>query len=234
MKECVADEPCLRVLFTKRPAPLCMCSEKLEVLWSGVVCFGMVFASGQKKYKNIYIMQKEDSKEVNAQDQSTGKIEVDPKEMYRSLKYYLQGYEAVIRGDQKKKDDMLYRAQAGMTFFDFSKILDEKFNSTKVTETRESATERTNSEGKKHDENALKERELLDKLTPMFWGEEEEARKFLDQSKKSKPRVITALVNELVPEKKLIDEYKKRDLWRVLHDAGIYTRSESNWNYQVK
>ena len=49
-----------------------------------------------------------------------------------------------------------------------------------------------------------------------------------------KPTQITDKVNQLVREKKISDMSKHRDLWKVLHDSGIYDKSESNWNQQVK
>ena len=45
---------------------------------------------------------------------------------------------------------------------------------------------------------------------------------------------ITAKVNQLVVEKKISDMSQHRDLWTVLHDCGLYDKSESNWNQQVK
>ena len=48
-----------------------------------------------------------------------------------------------------------------------------------------------------------------------------------------KPTAVTALVNRLVRENKISALSKKRDLWKVLHDAGLYKPTESNWNLQV-
>ena len=41
-------------------------------------------------------------------------------------------------------------------------------------------------------------------------------------------------VCKLVQAKKISEMSKHRDLWKVLHDCGIYDKSESNWNQQVK
>lgn len=75
---------------------------------------------------------------------------------------------------------------------------------------------------------------LLLKVKPMFYGDEREANDFLNRIQGMKPTQITALVNQLVKEKKLSDLSCHRDLWQVLHDEGLYTKSESNWNQQVR
>ena len=75
---------------------------------------------------------------------------------------------------------------------------------------------------------------LTAKVKPMFYGDEREANNFLNRIQGMKPTQITALVNQLVKEKKLSDLSCHRDLWQVLHDEGLYTKSESNWNQQVR
>lgn len=75
---------------------------------------------------------------------------------------------------------------------------------------------------------------IIDRLRPIFYGSEEEARAFLESIQDMKPRQITDKVKQLVGEKKISELSSHRDLWKVLYDAGLYTRSESNWNMQVK
>lgn len=79
-----------------------------------------------------------------------------------------------------------------------------------------------------------KEDILTNQLKPMFFGAEEEVRSFLLEIRGMKPKQITARVNQLVGEKKLSEISCHRDLWKVLHDCGIYTLTESNWNQQVR
>ena len=79
-----------------------------------------------------------------------------------------------------------------------------------------------------------KAQECIGKLKSMFFGDEEEARNFLQSVQGMKGTQITALVNKLATERKLSDRLIHRDLWKVLHDCGIYDKSESNWNSQVK
>ena len=76
--------------------------------------------------------------------------------------------------------------------------------------------------------------EVVELLKPIFYGSEENARAFYDSIQGMKPTQITDKVNQLVAEKKISELSKHRDLWKVLHDYGIYERSESNWNMQVK
>lgn len=75
---------------------------------------------------------------------------------------------------------------------------------------------------------------LVNLLKPMFFGNEAEARDFLASVQGMKPKQITEKVNLLVAKRKISDLSRKRDLWKVLHECGIYTPSESNWNSMVK
>lgn len=74
---------------------------------------------------------------------------------------------------------------------------------------------------------------IVGQLKPIFYGSEEEAKAFLQSIQGMKPTQITNKVNQLVSQKKISDMSKNRDLWRVLHDFGIYNKTESNWNQQV-
>lgn len=78
------------------------------------------------------------------------------------------------------------------------------------------------------------QQQVVDRLKPFFFGVEEEARAFFMQIQGMKATQITAKVNQLVVEKKISDMSQHRDLWTVLHDCGLYDKSESNWNQQVK
>jgi len=78
------------------------------------------------------------------------------------------------------------------------------------------------------------QQDVVEKLKPMFYGQVEDAKTFLVSIQGMKLTQITDKVNQLVREKKISDMSKHRDLWKVLHDCGIYDKSESNWNMQVK
>ncbi len=78
------------------------------------------------------------------------------------------------------------------------------------------------------------QQDLVEKLKPVFYGQIEDAKAFLVSIQGMKPTQITNKVNQLVAEKKISDMSKHRDLWTILHEAGLYQPSESNWNSQVK
>ena len=75
---------------------------------------------------------------------------------------------------------------------------------------------------------------LLAQLLPMFYGSEDNAKEFLGSIRGMKGKQITDMVNMMIAEKKLSELSCHRDLYTVLHDAGIYDKSESNWNMQVR
>lgn len=78
------------------------------------------------------------------------------------------------------------------------------------------------------------QQDVVEKLKPIFYGQIEDAKAFLVSIQGMKPTQITDKVNQLVSDKKISDMSKHRDLWKVLHDCGIYGPTESNWNQQVK
>lgn len=92
----------------------------------------------------------------------------------------------------------------------------------------------TQQTGRQPESLSEKEEGIINQLKPMFFGSEEEARTFLESIQGMKPTQITDKVNQLVGEKKISELSKHRDLWKVLNECGIYERSESNWNQQVK
>jgi len=75
---------------------------------------------------------------------------------------------------------------------------------------------------------------IVERLKPIFYGSEQEARDFLKSIQGMKPTQITDKVNQLVNEKKISILSSHRDLWKVLHDFDLYKRTEANWNMQVK
>ena len=75
---------------------------------------------------------------------------------------------------------------------------------------------------------------VVERLKPIFYGQIDDAKAFLVSIQGMKPTQIIDKVNQLVQAKKISEMSKHRDLWKVLHDCGIYDKSESNWNQQVK
>lgn len=80
----------------------------------------------------------------------------------------------------------------------------------------------------------VKMEDLADKLLPIFYNDEEEVQEFLKDILGMSAMEITERVNELVEQRKISDVSKRRRLWQALHEAGIYDKSESNWNQQVR
>ena len=76
-------------------------------------------------------------------------------------------------------------------------------------------------------------KEIVAKLKPIFYNDEEEANNFLSEIQGMKAKQITDRVNQLVRARMISEMSRKRELWMVLHDYGLYEKSESNWNSQV-
>ena len=78
--------------------------------------------------------------------------------------------------------------------------------------------------------------DLVEKLKPIFFNNENEARLFLKEISGMKPNSITDLVNIWVQDKRISDfgSSRKGDLWKILHDAKLYPRTIQNWNRRVQ
>ncbi len=77
------------------------------------------------------------------------------------------------------------------------------------------------------------ERDTILKLAPIFYGNTDDARNFLLIAKGQKPSDITSLVTLWVRDKRISAANCHRPLWTILHEAGIYTATESNWNMHL-
>ena len=76
-------------------------------------------------------------------------------------------------------------------------------------------------------------KEIVAKLKSIFYNDETEASSFLSEIQGMKAKQITDRVNQLVRQRVISEMSRKRELWLVLHDYGLYDKSESNWNSQV-
>lgn len=85
------------------------------------------------------------------------------------------------------------------------------------------------------EEDAPQDGELIEKLKPIFYNNEEDVRLFLKKIKGMKQKDITDLVNKWVEEKRISDygNSRKGDLWSILKDAGLYAKSRQNWCRRV-
>ena len=119
-------------------------------------------------------------------------------------------------------------------------ITDEAITKTK-TITDETKTDETKTDETKTDETetitkadagtAENNETLLEELTPIFYGNKEQAEDYIKKIKNitkdvEKIRYTAQLVNE-----NTISEMScHRDLYSILHDHRLYNKSESNWN----
>lgn len=75
--------------------------------------------------------------------------------------------------------------------------------------------------------------EWIDEITSCFFGVKENALEFVRMARNMKPKQITDLVNGWLVMRKISDKSFNRDLWKPLHEHGIYKCTEQNWNDQV-
>ena len=77
--------------------------------------------------------------------------------------------------------------------------------------------------------------DLVEKLKPIFYNNVTDVKASLKEISGMKPGDITDLVNRWVKDKR-ISNYgysRKGELWKILNEAGIYTKSRQNWFKRV-
>lgn len=81
----------------------------------------------------------------------------------------------------------------------------------------------------------MTEEEVLEKLMPIFYNNEDDVKAFLKEISGMKPNNITDLVNTWVNDKRISDygNSRKGVLWEILNEAGLYTKSRQNWCRRV-
>jgi hypothetical protein len=77
--------------------------------------------------------------------------------------------------------------------------------------------------------------ELVEKLKPIFFNNENDVLLFLKEISGMKDKDITDLVNRWVHDKRISDygNSRKGVLWGILNNAGLYTKSLQNWCRRV-
>jgi len=78
--------------------------------------------------------------------------------------------------------------------------------------------------------------ELLDALTGFFNGRDARANamRFLAEIDGKKNTQVVTKVNQLVKSGKISSENSHSPLWKLLHTAGLYTCTLSNWNHYIE
>lgn len=76
---------------------------------------------------------------------------------------------------------------------------------------------------------------LEERLSPVFYNNDENVRQFLREIKGMQANDITDMVNRWVKDKRISDygNSRKGVLWEILNDAGLYTKSRQNWCRRV-
>ena len=77
--------------------------------------------------------------------------------------------------------------------------------------------------------------DLVEKLKPIFYNNEDDARLFLKEIAGMQPNNITDLVNMWVKDQRISNygNSRKGVFWEILYDAGLYTKSRQNWCRRV-
>ena len=90
-------------------------------------------------------------------------------------------------------------------------------------------------DGEELDNGEADDANLVEKLKPIFYNNEEDVKLFLKEISGMKPSDITDLVNRWVKDKRISDYgySRKGVLWEILNTAGLYTKSRQNWCKRV-
>lgn len=75
---------------------------------------------------------------------------------------------------------------------------------------------------------------VAEQLLPIFKGEAEQVQQFLSAIRGAQPSQITALVNDLIKQKKIVADLRFKPLWEILNGHGLYAPSLQNWDKQIR
>lgn len=85
-----------------------------------------------------------------------------------------------------------------------------------------------------NEECADKNDELIDRICPIFYNDVNQAKEFVNKIRGMKATQITEMVKDLRTKKIISEMSCHHDLWFILHEVGLYTKTESNWNERIK
>jgi hypothetical protein len=79
------------------------------------------------------------------------------------------------------------------------------------------------------------DQETVKELKPLFYNNEPNVRRFLREIIGMSPNNITDLVNLWVKKEQISNfgTSRKGTLWKILHKAGLYSRTRQNWCRRV-
>lgn len=79
-----------------------------------------------------------------------------------------------------------------------------------------------------------KEDMIIELLKPIFYGDEQDVKDFLNKIDGRSDTEITDTVYEYLKVRKISDKSKNRPLWMVLHAARLYRATEQNWTKALR
>ena len=75
---------------------------------------------------------------------------------------------------------------------------------------------------------------IIELLKPIFYGDEQDVKDFLNKIDGRSDTEITDTVYEYLKVRKISDKSKNRPLWMVLHAARLYRATEQNWTKALR
>jgi hypothetical protein len=75
---------------------------------------------------------------------------------------------------------------------------------------------------------------MVELFSNVMYGEERNAKAFIESAKGRNDVEITDLVAQWVSENKISSQSCRRDLWRLLHAYKLYNGTESNYNTAMR
>lgn len=75
---------------------------------------------------------------------------------------------------------------------------------------------------------------LVEELTPIFYNDVEEVRRYAQAISGCKPTQVVDITGKLLHERKISDRACHKELWEILTRHGLYDKTLANWNSQLK
>lgn len=98
----------------------------------------------------------------------------------------------------------------------------------------EESSQETDDEQEEVGDDAVPQDDLKKKLLPFFYNDDAEVERFVEKVRDAKPVDVTATVNELLRERKISDMSCLKPLWKLMHLHGLYERTYTNWEKQIR